>query len=286
VELDPKGFFNRICEALGAQNAPDVARKLGISKHAVYLWANGKMPGLNGLKNVIKIAELSGASLYWLLTGQGAGDTVGSERGAPASSGQLIVEFTEPVIAVLKQLAAEKGITVADAVERATSDLLRSRGLLREAGKEVTVVLYGDQEPNLIPVRVIGEIEDGSPLRNYTGLRMERVAAEFRPLERGAQALRVVGDSFSEASIYDGDLIVFAPQGDASSGQTVIALVDDASATIKTIYNNRGELLLRSRKLEVPDILLPADRVTIIGVVLGIQRADPERKRETTSAKP
>lgn len=65
--LDPNLIYSRILNALEAKNAPDAARKLGISKQAVYEWRENA-PGLD---NLFKIAETSNTSLHWLLTGQG-----------------------------------------------------------------------------------------------------------------------------------------------------------------------------------------------------------------------
>ncbi|MEO8649168.1 MAG: helix-turn-helix domain-containing protein [Acidobacteriota bacterium] len=64
---DPTEVFFRILTSLEAKNAPEAARKLGISKQAVYEWQKTTP----GLENLLKIAESSGTSLHWLLTGKG-----------------------------------------------------------------------------------------------------------------------------------------------------------------------------------------------------------------------
>jgi len=66
VTLDAAKIFERILKSLGAKNAPEAARKLGISKQAVYDWQKNP-PGLD---NLIKIAESTNTSLDWLLIGR------------------------------------------------------------------------------------------------------------------------------------------------------------------------------------------------------------------------
>lgn len=67
--LDSSGFYERVCEATGSRSAPEIARILGISKQTVYGWERGKMPGLKGLKNIVRVCEVGNVSLEWLLTG-------------------------------------------------------------------------------------------------------------------------------------------------------------------------------------------------------------------------
>jgi transcriptional regulator with XRE-family HTH domain len=73
--LQPDGFFERVCEALGIENVRGAKTKIaeiaGISSNAVGLWEKGEMPGRNTLEPLARIADQSNASLHWLLTGEG-----------------------------------------------------------------------------------------------------------------------------------------------------------------------------------------------------------------------
>lgn len=69
--LDPKGFYKRVCKALGLESAPEIGRRLGLTKHAIYLWKKGKMPGYAALQTVARVAELGNTNIQWLLTGEG-----------------------------------------------------------------------------------------------------------------------------------------------------------------------------------------------------------------------
>ncbi len=74
MNLDTDNFFARICEALSLENVygvqAEIAQILDITPTAVGFWKK-KPPGAEGLKNIIRIAELSNTSLHWLLTGKG-----------------------------------------------------------------------------------------------------------------------------------------------------------------------------------------------------------------------
>lgn len=75
MKLETKKFFNRVCDALGFANVygvkTKIADELDISSSAVGLWEKGEVPGTDALKNVLKVAESSGTSIHWLLTGEG-----------------------------------------------------------------------------------------------------------------------------------------------------------------------------------------------------------------------
>ncbi len=64
---DPADVWGRIKSILEAETAPEIARKLGLTKQSVYEWPK-KLPGLDSL---LAIARSGNASLHWLLTGEG-----------------------------------------------------------------------------------------------------------------------------------------------------------------------------------------------------------------------
>ena len=56
---------------MGIDSPPEIGRRLGVTKHAIYLWKKGKMPGYTALRTVARVAELGNISIQWLLTGEG-----------------------------------------------------------------------------------------------------------------------------------------------------------------------------------------------------------------------
>ena len=72
--------------------------------------------------------------------------------------------------------------------------------------------------------------------------------------------------------ILPGDTLLVRRQDHAENGQLVVALVDD-EATVKRFFRKGRVVELRSANPEVPTIRLSAQRLSIQGVVVGLQRA-------------
>jgi repressor LexA len=90
--------------------------------------------------------------------------------------------------------------------------------------------------------------------------------------KRRTYALRVRGDSMIEEQIRDGDVVVVEERETARNGETVIALVDRDSVTLKQ-YHRAGERIeLRPANPRIPVLVYPEERVEIQGVVIGVLR--------------
>lgn len=85
-------------------------------------------------------------------------------------------------------------------------------------------------------------------------------------------ALRVRGDSMIEDGIRDGDLIVVRHARHAENGQTVVAVVD-GEATLKRFRRAAPDRVeLHPANPAFQPIRVPADRVEIRGVLVGLLR--------------
>lgn len=65
---DQPGFGLRLREVFGNAKNVDIARKLGVSQAGVKNYLKGRVPGADTL---VLIADLTGCSVHWLLTGKG-----------------------------------------------------------------------------------------------------------------------------------------------------------------------------------------------------------------------
>ena len=83
--------------------------------------------------------------------------------------------------------------------------------------------------------------------------------------------LRVRGDSMIEDQIADGDLVVVESRKEARNGETVVALIDN-DATLKRFYRRGAEVRLVPANDKMEEIVVPAESVTIRGVVRGLLR--------------
>ena len=84
-------------------------------------------------------------------------------------------------------------------------------------------------------------------------------------------ALQVQGDSMVDEGIRDGDVLIIRKQDHADNGQTVVAQIE-GEATIKKFYQRDGRVELRPANKELKPLVVPAEKVEIIGVVVGLVR--------------
>ena len=84
-------------------------------------------------------------------------------------------------------------------------------------------------------------------------------------------ALQVQGESMIDEGIRDGDVLIIRKQNHADNGQTVVAQIE-GEATIKKFYQRDGRVELRPANEELKPLVVPAEKVEIIGVVVGLVR--------------
>ena len=115
--------------------------------------------------------------------------------------------------------------------------------------------------------------------KNAAGLPIEAIedheqlavpAALLGPGEH--YALQVSGDSMIEAGIHDGDFALIRKADDARDGEIVVALIDNAEATLKYLRREKGMIRLDpANSLYEPQLYLPS-RVKIQGKLAGLLR--------------
>lgn len=122
-------------------------------------------------------------------------------------------------------------------------------------------------------VPLVGVIAAGSPIE---AIEDTSVTVDVPPqfIESGQKeiyCLQVSGDSMIDAHIMDGDIIIVRKQDSADDGQIVVALLDDNTATLKTIRRLKGgkTMLLPSNPQHKP---ITVDNVTIQGRMVGLLR--------------
>ena len=123
--------------------------------------------------------------------------------------------------------------------------------------------------PEIGVIPIVGKVAAGVPITATENLEGEFVLpAEFARRD-GTFILRVAGDSMIEAAILDGDLIVVAPQPDASNGEIVVAMVD-GEATVKRFFRENDRIRLQPENRTMEPIY--AQDVTVLGKVGAVFR--------------
>ncbi|MET3925196.1 transcriptional repressor LexA [Devosia sp. 2618] len=123
-----------------------------------------------------------------------------------------------------------------------------------------------------ISIPVMGRIAAGTPIsaiENHTHTIM--VPPEM--LGAGEHyALEVRGDSMIDAGIFDGDTVLIKKQDAASTGEIIVALVDDEEATLKRLRRKGNTIALEAANPAYETRIFPPDRVKVQGRLVGLLR--------------
>lgn len=118
---------------------------------------------------------------------------------------------------------------------------------------------------------LVGTIAAGAPIEAIPQQESIDVASIFLGANR--YALKVKGDSMIDEGILDGDVVICEQQDTANDGQIVVALIDQAEATLKRLKRNTDNTItLHPANARLKPMVYPADRITIQGIYLGLLR--------------
>ena len=82
--------------------------------------------------------------------------------------------------------------------------------------------------------------------------------------------LRVKGHSMIGDGINDGDLVIVHPQNTAQNGETVVALIGGAGATLKRYYREAGHIRLQPAAPYLEPMIVTDVRIQ--GIAVGVFR--------------
>ena len=121
-------------------------------------------------------------------------------------------------------------------------------------------------------VPVLGRIAAGTPIEALQN-KIADMPVPAGMLGRGEHyALEVTGDSMINAGILDGDTVVIQQATTANTGEIVVALIDDAEATLKRLRRRGDSIALEAANPAYETRLYGADRVRIQGKLVGLIR--------------
>lgn len=117
---------------------------------------------------------------------------------------------------------------------------------------------------------LLGRIAAGTPLLAEENVE-DYIPVTAALAEQRAYCLRVNGDSMIEDGILDGDIIIVSQDRQPRPGDIVVALIED-EATVKHFHPAGREIELRPANAAMSAMRFPAQRVTLQGVVVAVQR--------------
>lgn len=197
---------------------------------------------------------------------------------------ELIKEFQEsqPYSATIQELAHRLGVSRTTAFEHVTA--LKEKALLRAVPGKARSLKLTAQAHRLLekypePYDSPEQAEDGLPLlgRVAAGMPIEAIQnTEYISLrsEFGTGddtfILQVVGDSMIDENINDGDYAICKKTQTAQTGQLVVAIVNEDSATVKRFYKEPARVRLEPANKNYEPIY--SNDCRIEGVVIGLMR--------------
>ena len=174
----------------------------------------------------------------------------------------------------LQEIGERFGLSSVATVHKHISHLIEKGYLIRgrrNTSRDLEVVDQRSGEDRLVRIPLLGTVAAGLPIEALD--EHEEIVLPEEWLGRGRTfALRVRGDSMIDEQIRDGDTVVVEAREMARNGETVIALVDGDSVTVKQYHREGATIRLQPANTSVPVLVLPEDRVKIQGVVIGVLR--------------
>ncbi len=101
----------------------------------------------------------------------------------------------------------------------------------------------------------------------------EHVTVPTTMVKRNSYALRVRGHSMVDDNIQDGDIIVIEKRESAANGESVIAMINGETVTLKKFYVEKQGIRLQPANPDMDPIYLKNEEVQILGIVTGVIRS-------------
>jgi repressor LexA len=123
-----------------------------------------------------------------------------------------------------------------------------------------------------INVPLVGRIAAGTPIEALQQ-KLADVPVPSGMVGRGDHyALEVTGDSMINAGILDGDTVIIQEADTATTGEIVVALIDNNEATLKRLRRRGDSIALEAANPAYETRLYGADRVKVQGKLVGLIR--------------
>ena len=188
---------------------------------------------------------------------------------------QYITEYSQRrgYAPTLQEIGDRFGLSSVATVHKHISHLVEKGYLKRErrnASRDLEVV-GADGGAGMATIPLLGTVAAGLPIEALEDQEEIHLPEEWLGKGR-TYALRVRGDSMIEEQIRDGDTVVVEARETARNGETVIALVDGDSVTVKQYYRDGAIIKLQPANPAYPVISVPEEQVRVQGVVIGVLR--------------
>jgi len=172
----------------------------------------------------------------------------------------------------IREVAGHFGISVKGAYDHVKA--LEKKGLIAcNNNRSRAIAILEDDESTAteqVHIPLLGHVAAGQPLFAEENNEGSLVMPASMVGRGWVFALRIEGESMTDAGIFDGDIAIFNRQNQAENGQIVVAMVDEA-VTLKRFYQEKNRVRLQAENPAYPPIYT-AD-VRILGRLITIIRS-------------
>lgn len=137
--------------------------------------------------------------------------------------------------------------------------------------RSIEVVESEQLSPLSIMLPMAGLITAGEPIEAIEEREAMAVPANFVVDAMNSYVLRVKGRSMIEDGIFDGDMVIVERNHSPKNGDIVVALLDNAYATLKRFYREKRHIRLQPANSTMKPILVKGD-INIQGIVRAVIR--------------
>lgn len=122
----------------------------------------------------------------------------------------------------------------------------------------------------LTDLPLLGYVTAGEPV--LLSEENEKVSVPSNMVRTNSYALRVRGHSMIDDNIEDGDIVVIEKRETACNGESVVAMINGETVTLKKFYVERDGIRLQPANPTMEPIYLRNEEVQILGIVTGVIR--------------
>ena len=228
----------------------------------------GVSPSFDEMKEALRLKSKSG--IHRLITGL---EERGFLRRLPHRARALqVLKLPEaaalpaPNVTPLLDSRRSNGLGMAEAREGFVPQVIR--------GEKVPLAgaIQAANEAQALSLPLYGRIAAGTPIE---ALRDNSTTVDVPVSLLGSGAhycLEVQGDSMVEAGIQNGDIAIIKSSDTAETGEIVVALIDDAEATLKRLRKKGASIALEPANPAYETRIFGPDRVKIQGRLAGLYR--------------
>lgn len=176
----------------------------------------------------------------------------------------------------VREIGAKIGLSSSATTQFHIKKLEEKGYIKKNATKNRTIELlvpneYIENDEKIVSVPLLGKVTAGNPIE---AIEMPdeffSIPVSLIPSKKEVFTLKVSGESMINVGIYDGDIIIVQRQNTANNGDTVVAMTEENTVTVKTFYKEKDYIRLQPENDYILPIILP--NCTILGKVIGLYR--------------